>query len=574
MKGIKSFNRNAYYKGKLLTEKDFELEQQYHNDKRRLINKALFGNGVVTGLRVVQLDKENICIEPGLALDSEGREIIIETPIVTKLESIDGYHETGEEQDLLLSIQYFERDEIFEATVGAYDNQHSDVISESYALQILPYDSRLFNRSKMSMSHYKQEIFASEETKVSILVPRFLSKGQTCDIYFEVVHLEEVKSVKIRGAYLATNLLVDQDPSIELIFDQNLFKRNQLMKKIELRADDVGDLEANFAIRKEDLEFIIDDKRFGLEENISFEIYISNQSYADTLKNQYRNQVVNDADRRFTREDAIYLARLFVDKEGFDYQINQVITLPFDQDIGSNAYLDLMSQQRMIEPLAERSSLPQEKAKPELRKEMRTEGPATACGTISIDFSLRAKRNMCFTSPELSHELGMGTVNIDVNFESLVNHEKVYISGQVTAVDRKQYPLECPDFEYAVLSYPEKGTFKIHVRLMENTEATGLKASWFARKDVEPINEIDTTTTLTIAPNSAVLKPKETVLFKAVVHGVRNQEVIWKVVDTEGGKIAENGLYEAPKQIGVYKVLARSVENQNVESVAFVVVKE
>jgi hypothetical protein len=573
MKGIKSFSRNAYYKGKLLTEKDFELEQHYHNVKRQLINKTLYGSGVVTGLRVVQLDKENICIEPGIAFDIEGREIIVETPIVTKLESISGFYETDEENDLLLGLTYDEKSQEDTQTLGAFDNQHSDLILETHSLAITEYSPDLYMNSKRNMSHYKQEIFSSEDTKISIVVPKFLSKSHPCDICFDVVHLKEEKNVRILGTYLETNMKKVGDQSIDLVFDQNLFKKKQLSKSITLYSDCVGDIEANFTIRKEELEFFIDDKRFGLEEHLNFNIYITDDTYSEELKKRFNNQTVNDMQSKIEPTNTLYLARVFVEKNGFDYKINQVINLPFDQDIGKNAYLDLLSSQnRSHEPIS-RDQVVVEKQLLE-PKEARDGTPITSYGRTVIDFSLRAKRNMCFTTPELSHDLGMGIVNVSVGFETRVEDEDVYVTGSMTAIDRKEYPVESPNFEYAVLAYPNKGTFKIHLRLLENTEIRGLKISWFARKDQEPINQIDEQTRLNITPDSIVMEPKETVLFKASVLGVRNQDVVWKVADAEGGKIAENGLYEAPKKIGVYKIMARSVENQNVESLAFVVVKE
>ncbi|MFR8166048.1 MAG: hypothetical protein ACLU8D_08775 [Enterocloster sp.] len=47
------FERNRYYYGKLLTEQDFNSEQRYFNDKRRMVNRFLHGSGVAAGLTVV-----------------------------------------------------------------------------------------------------------------------------------------------------------------------------------------------------------------------------------------------------------------------------------------------------------------------------------------------------------------------------------------------------------------------------------------------------------------------------------------------------------------------------------------
>ena len=98
MKNLKSFpfERNRYFYGKLLSVEDFETEQKYFNDKRRTINRFLFGSGVVCGLGVVEVDDESISVERGLALDFAGREIVLDEPAVRKITELEGY---GGEQD-------------------------------------------------------------------------------------------------------------------------------------------------------------------------------------------------------------------------------------------------------------------------------------------------------------------------------------------------------------------------------------------------------------------------------------------------------------------------------------------
>ena len=70
--------RNRYFYGKLLDVYHFELETNYLNDKRWLLNRLVFGYGVVCGLDVKCGPEENtIIITPGVAIDKWGREIIV-----------------------------------------------------------------------------------------------------------------------------------------------------------------------------------------------------------------------------------------------------------------------------------------------------------------------------------------------------------------------------------------------------------------------------------------------------------------------------------------------------------------
>lgn len=80
---LEAFERNRYFYGKLMTVRDFEQEQVYHNRKRWLINSLLFGEGTVCGLDVRRTgpvanpDPNIIALSPGMALDGCGREIIV-----------------------------------------------------------------------------------------------------------------------------------------------------------------------------------------------------------------------------------------------------------------------------------------------------------------------------------------------------------------------------------------------------------------------------------------------------------------------------------------------------------------
>lgn len=106
------FIRNRYFKGKLLTSEDFVEEQQYMNDKRRLVNRWMLGAGIAAGLEVIKVDDYSISLEMGLALDYAGREIVVDMPAIWKLSSLDGYQEAaGEEgsESLYVCIEYDEK---------------------------------------------------------------------------------------------------------------------------------------------------------------------------------------------------------------------------------------------------------------------------------------------------------------------------------------------------------------------------------------------------------------------------------------------------------------------------------
>jgi hypothetical protein len=80
--------RPNFFPGRLLTADDLREEQEYHREKHRRLLQMLHGSGVVDGLEVdVASDGATISIEPGVAIDGYGREIILDDMVVLPIPS-------------------------------------------------------------------------------------------------------------------------------------------------------------------------------------------------------------------------------------------------------------------------------------------------------------------------------------------------------------------------------------------------------------------------------------------------------------------------------------------------------
>lgn len=67
--------RNRYFRGKLMTVADYQAEQRYMIQRRRLTNRCLHGWGIVSGFEV-RLHEGGLRIEKGVAIDGAGRELV------------------------------------------------------------------------------------------------------------------------------------------------------------------------------------------------------------------------------------------------------------------------------------------------------------------------------------------------------------------------------------------------------------------------------------------------------------------------------------------------------------------
>jgi hypothetical protein len=76
--------RLHYFNGRRLEAADLALEQRYHLEMRRRLNRELFTPGVVSGLEVMPItgDATHVLVKTGLALDPLGRELVIDEQTV------------------------------------------------------------------------------------------------------------------------------------------------------------------------------------------------------------------------------------------------------------------------------------------------------------------------------------------------------------------------------------------------------------------------------------------------------------------------------------------------------------
>src|SRR5687767_10575763 len=64
--------------GQLLMEEDFSDEQKYRLDMRRRLSQHMHTAGIVFGLDVIPGANKGT-VQPGMAIDAQGREIIVES---------------------------------------------------------------------------------------------------------------------------------------------------------------------------------------------------------------------------------------------------------------------------------------------------------------------------------------------------------------------------------------------------------------------------------------------------------------------------------------------------------------
>jgi len=126
-----ALTRPRFFNGKLITAADLELEQEYFRAKSQLHNRSLHGFGIVSGLKVTA-GSGQIIVEPGLALDCEGNEIVIGTTQCIAPPA------ANNSRTAYLNLRFIEEGGDLVPSAGGKESSH---ITESFELSFAPENS-------------------------------------------------------------------------------------------------------------------------------------------------------------------------------------------------------------------------------------------------------------------------------------------------------------------------------------------------------------------------------------------------------------------------------------------------
>ena len=203
---LKSFQRNRYFYGKLLTVRDFEDEQRYFVEKQRLINRLIHGEGVVCGLKVEKVEDKSgfIRITPGVALDCCGREIVVPEPVEIDLSNLEEF-EDEETITRWVTIRY---NACGKEPVPAYSAESSceetccySRIMEGYEIDILKEKPEECLPSDEGIcAVWPNPARVAEEVGpiyFERIMPKVVKKGERFKVTIKIKAMEDIPSLKI-----------------------------------------------------------------------------------------------------------------------------------------------------------------------------------------------------------------------------------------------------------------------------------------------------------------------------------------------------------------------------------------
>lgn len=517
------FERNRYFYGKLLTVRDFESEQKYFNDKRRMMNRLLHGSGVLTGLQVVAVDEKSVSVEMGAAIDALGREIVVPSPMTLKLSMMDGFSNNEYAKNVYLCIAYDEKEKepvhaVANSSVRSDEINDYNRVLESYRLFIREDAPDPANLPLANLTDQTVVLYQDSHVRVLQTTPRYVNPGQL----FEM-KLRFEKTLKAGRLSFQYELAADRVEAIDgnsIVFEEPQDEQeSEYEMKVLLRADSSVGVKATIGVQTSTAVLKLDDKQLELQAQAVGEVQIIGDAVRERLMTDFVKQSL-EASLEAPSEPCIYLAKICLIQVGPTYVIESVEQVPFGEYVYNSSVMYRLAQASEYRDETSGQFVTKSKVKtlapgqpPEFKVNFNKAiselsfdlgipagGGSGIAGIVSgvvsipvepftkISVSPFGKATKSFFSVEIAHGLGEGNVLIITSLEEsssdafsdiLSSGERVY-GGASDVFKGSEFEPDTPEVKIGTIAYPQKGTFRIGVKVQQTSEPSNVRVRWWA----------------------------------------------------------------------------------------------
>lgn len=597
--------RNRYFYGKMLTARDFETEQRYFNNKRRLLNRTLYGAGVVCGLGVCRNDDVSFSVETGMALDYMGREICVPAPVIRKLRMVEGCESLEKSDRAYLCLQYAQEEREPVNNIGAADSgsEQYNKIEESYRLYLSTDEPDLSEICGGAGVNSVSVVYSSHGLRIVRVVPKLAVSGSELTVRFIVIKGIDDPQVSFAYSFSADYFHSGGDEVSRLSFTEDTSLHGDVFN-VDFTFSCAEAADISVPLHKD--KAVITVQMGDITDKVQVEapeIYLCRDAESCSLMRETR---MSTLEKHIGGENTpIYLAKVDCMNIGTGFIIKHITPLPFAQRVNSVMF-DEHTSAAVPEPVQTSSAKPENILRGGVATEVETleywQKPqvsavysnkdkrlnfrfgipsaeaydyATSSGVCDIPISGAIRVNAKFFSEDIPHNLGIGDVSITVSveYDDGGDRKLLFGDGEIFAAKNEK---SVPKIQAAALLSPDKGTFRIGIRLSDYVEGHSVRVRWFAYKPTRDTAQMRyrDNILIRISPDIQKLKPLERVRFMAEVSGTEDKSVTWSVSDPEGGSIDDNGLYQAPSVEGTYEIVACSNADGESRTSAFVLVEE
>ena len=585
------FNRNRYYKGKMLTSADFEAEQLYMNNKRRFVNQMLGGSGIVCGLSVISLDDLSIMIESGVAIDDAGREIVVENSIVKKLSTLEGF-EALRTNKVSLCVRYREEENQPVYSVNHQEGQKEyehNRIQESYEL-FLQDTEDMENPFEVETEFFTGGIlFENQDFRVRFQIPANICAGYYVKATVEVEKLSEENVNLYYEAVMQTPALTTESDGQELdiLLDNVVLEKGEkFAKEYWLFAQDEELSDTSIMLKSGSSKAMINGADVSSGGSMSWKINIIEDEPAELaaretgkISMEFRNMggsigVIRLADLKLVRTESAYLIES-VEEKGVKKYILTMRDAKLRREYTEcfNKKLPFYQSEKRVGGMAVKSEIHRERYE-NIQPKMET-------GIVEIPLGENARRgDICYSS-EIMHGLGKGNVYVQVGYESLEEDRVLGKDAKTTVYgDPSLFTPNQPAVtaETAVKVLNDKGSFVVALKLLQDVKQLVLTYRWVAIRyggdDLQEEFEETGNQNISAVTPTIVVGTKESYFFQIKYNNMKPCSVSYEMTEPGSGEITPDGIYTAPAKEGVYEIKIYCTDRPLICTYAYAIVKK
>ena len=545
---------------------------------------------MVCGLGVTASDESTLMIESGMALDYQGREIVLPETLFRKLQMLEGQETLAGKKDAYLCLSYAQEDvEPVNATGAEVGSQRQfDLTREGYRLFLTTEPPAYQELLEAAGEENVSVLYQSDDLILVLSVPSGLYAGEEFQVRVLVVKNE--KTPPVQFSLEGENTFVESDNGrVRLAYRESREeKRCVYTVDVPLRARALSDGDGQLFPSGCELNVELGSHRYKNYLTVEAAVHLCR----DQEESRLRRRRMDDLSRHLRGRDLpLYLAKLELIHSAGGVFVGAVTNLPFQQTAsgegehksGKNGDLTVTTSVRSLEYWQK----PDVKAvyQPStggLHLDFGIPSPeqydyAVAHGTVDLTMPGGIRVNSRVFSKEIAHGLGAGAVDVrlSVEFEAGEDGETALLCGNSEVFKSKSVDLTPPWVEAAAVVYPERGTMRIGLWLHDTVKGNLVRVHYFAQKPERDTSRIlaQRKISLTITPEFSRLSCRGKLQFQADVVGSEDKSVTWSVKEENGGAIDRNGLYQAPELPGTYEITAAAGADETVTASAFVIVE-
>ncbi len=583
MKNLKYFpyERNRYFYGKLLGVDDFEAEQKYMNDKRRLINRFMHGCGVVCGLNVVPVGEDSVCVEAGIALDFAGREIVVDEPVTRKLSEIEGFSActddpAGENSYLYLCIEYaeYEKQQVYSvAGSGVGGQTQYNRIAEGYHMYLTAVEPEQCAGGSSAYYEERKTLYWGNGVRISQVFPRYAKSGSEFEARIVVENMGQKHPVAFHYELALDCLKKDQKQWVRIEFDEEKYERARRYEiPVTFEAGNVQGVPGWAKLKEGSFALRIGGCPVEAQASAENMVELIGGSVGDAAGRRYFAQAMREVKSGIYHQ-SIYLAKILLFAAGSAVVIDDIEEMPFGQYICSDVLSGIRERAAAQEQkyMPDRGGTDRSRPDEDHGKESSQSHISSVSGTTVIDLGIGGITGQRFFSQPVVHGLGPGDISVSCKIAGNASKPSEIYCGDPEVFGEEERDVTA---KTAVKADTVNGTFVIGIMLTRPTTANKVKIYWTAICDRAEDYGEKAERTLFLKPDMIYLKLREDYFFEPVFTGAGDKRVVWSVTEQGGGTIDENGMYTAPSVPGIYEIMARSASDPKLFATAYVVVRD